>query len=169
MKVGAFFRRKRAWLLAGPLSIGLALLVLDHLFPLPLRPDYSPVVLAADGRTVLHTTLNRAQQWRMYARLAEISPLLRRAIVEKEDRWFWRHPGVNPAAVARAFWVNLTGSRARPLGASTITMQVARLLEPKMAGCGRVGISYADCGMVGVTMSTGGGKPVRVKPRELAK
>ncbi|MBC7448593.1 MAG: penicillin-binding protein 1C [Hymenobacteraceae bacterium] len=107
------------------------LIGLDQAFPLPLQPDYSPVVLAADGRTVLHATLNRAQQWRMYARLAEVSPLLQRAIVAKEDRWFWRHPGVNPAAVARAAWANLTGTRTRPLGASTITMQVARLLQPK--------------------------------------
>jgi penicillin-binding protein 1C len=107
------------------------LLLLDWVFPLRLTPDYSPVVLAQDGRTVLHATLNRAQQWRMYARLSEISPLLRRAIVQKEDRWFYHHPGVNPAAVARAAWANLTGRRARPLGASTITMQVARLLDPQ--------------------------------------
>ncbi len=119
------------WLLGSTAALGLMLFVLDRAFPLPVQPDYSPVVLAADGRTVLHATLNRAQQWRMYAPLSEISPLLQRAIVEKEDRWFWRHPGVNPAAVARAAWANLTGRRARPLGASTITMQLARLLHPR--------------------------------------
>ncbi len=117
--------------MGGVLILALGLGVLDRLFPLPLQPDYSPVLLAADGRTVLHATLNRGQQWRMYAPLAAISPLLRRAIIEKEDRWFWYHPGVNPVAVARAAWVNLTGRRRRLLGASTITMQVARLLTPK--------------------------------------
>lgn len=136
MKVGAFFSRRWKWGLGAFVGGLMLLFALDRAFPLPLQPDYSPVVLAADGRTVLHATLNRAQQWRMYARLEEISPLLQRAIIEKEDRWFWRHPGVNPAAIGRAAWTNLTGARARPLGASTITMQVARLLQPKMRTVG---------------------------------
>ncbi len=108
----------------------LTLLLFDRLFPLRLPADYSPLVLAADG-TPLHATLNRGQQWRLYAPLAEVSPLLRRLIVAKEDRYFYQHPGINPLAVVRAIGTNLTGHRARPLGASTITMQVARLLHPQ--------------------------------------
>ncbi len=126
-----FWTRLLSGIGASLAAMALLLLILDWAFPLRLTPDYSPVVLAQDGRTVLHATLNRSQQWRMYARLADMSPLLRRAIIEKEDRWFYRHPGVNPAAVGRAVWTNLTGHRARPLGASTITMQVARLLDPQ--------------------------------------
>jgi hypothetical protein len=51
----------------------------------------------------------------------------------------------------------------------SVPTERARLLEPKMATCGRVGGFVHDCGMVGVTMSTGAGGPVRIKPRELAK
>src|ERR1700754_583753 len=66
----------------------------------------------------------------MKTELTEISPLLRKTIIEKEDKYFYRHPGVNPLAMARAFFRNIIHMR-RTSGASTITMQVARSLEPK--------------------------------------
>jgi penicillin-binding protein 1C len=121
-------RRTGRWLLS--LLIGvLALLGLDHAFPLPVVPLYSPLVLAADG-TVLHAYLNPTQKWRMKTELAEITPVLQEAIIVKEDRWFRYHFGINPVAVLKAAGRNLFG-RGRTTGASTITMQVARLLEPK--------------------------------------
>ncbi|MBG8552482.1 penicillin-binding protein 1C [Hymenobacter guriensis] len=105
------------------------LLALDFLFPLPPAPQYSPIVLAADG-SVLHAYLNPTQKWRMKTELREITPVLRKAIIEKEDRWFRWHFGVNPVALVQAAGRNLFGT-GRTTGASTITMQVARLLEPK--------------------------------------
>lgn len=60
--------------------------------------------------------------------LDEISPLLRKTIIAKEDQYFYQHPGVNPFAVGRALFNNIL-SRKRTSGASTITMQVARALE----------------------------------------
>ena len=105
------------------------LLALDRRFPLPPAPRYSPLVLAADG-AVLHAYLNPTQKWRMKTELAEITPALRTAIIEKEDRYFYYHFGVNPLAIVQAAGRNLLG-RGRPTGASTITMQVARLLTPK--------------------------------------
>ncbi|QDA59453.1 penicillin-binding protein 1C [Hymenobacter jejuensis] len=102
---------------------------LDRAFPLPPTPQYSPIVTAADG-SVLHAFLNPTQKWRMKTELREITPALRKAIVAKEDRWFYWHFGVNPFALVQAAARNLFG-RGRTTGASTITMQVARLLEPK--------------------------------------
>jgi penicillin-binding protein 1C len=115
-------------------ALGLLLLALlacaaDHLWPLPPAPQYSPLVLAADG-TVLHAYLNPTQKWRMKTELAEITPALQTAIIEKEDRYFRYHFGVNPLAIGLAAGRNLFG-HGRTTGASTITMQVARLLEPK--------------------------------------
>ncbi|WP_460584958.1 penicillin-binding protein 1C [Hymenobacter arcticus] len=111
----------------------IALLVLalgaDRLFPLPPAPQYSPLVLAADG-TVLHAYLNPTQKWRMKTELPEITPALQTAIIEKEDRYFRYHLGINPLAMVQAAGRNLFG-HGRTTGASTITMQVARLLEPK--------------------------------------
>nr|WP_243636079.1 penicillin-binding protein 1C [Hymenobacter edaphi] len=114
------------------LGSGLLLLLLaglDRLFPLPPPPPASPVVLAADG-SVLHAYLSPDQKWRLPTGLPDISPTLRRALVAKEDRWFYWHPGINPVALLQAAGRNALG-RGRRTGASTITMQVARLLEPK--------------------------------------
>ncbi|WP_236704863.1 transglycosylase domain-containing protein [Hymenobacter sp. AT01-02] len=116
----------------GLAALGLVLLLLlglDWWFPLPPAPQYSPLVLAADG-TVLHAYLNPTQKWRMKTELREITPVLRKAIMEKEDRWFRWHMGVNPIALLQAAGRNVFGT-GRTTGASTITMQVARLLEPK--------------------------------------
>ncbi|GAA3988410.1 penicillin-binding protein 1C [Hymenobacter antarcticus] len=123
--------RKRRWLraLAGTVSGLLLLFALDRLFPLPPAPRYSPIVLAADG-SVLHAFLNPTQKWRMKTELAEITPALQQAIIHKEDQYFRYHFGVNPVAIVQAAGRNIFKS-GRTTGASTITMQVARLLEPK--------------------------------------
>ncbi|WP_305019331.1 penicillin-binding protein 1C [Hymenobacter cheonanensis] len=121
-------RRLFRILLGLTLVLGLALAA-DRLWPLPPAPQYSPLVLAADG-TVLHAYLNPTQKWRMKTELAEITPALQTAIIEKEDRYFRYHFGVNPLAIVQAAGRNLLG-HGRTTGASTITMQVARLLEPK--------------------------------------
>ena len=122
-------RRPGLRLLAALLGLLLLLLALDRRFPLPPAPRYSSLVLAADG-AVLHAYLNPTQKWRMKTELGEITPALRAAIIQKEDRYFYYHFGVNPLAVVLAAGRNLLG-RGRTTGASTITMQVARLLTPK--------------------------------------
>ncbi len=52
------------------------------------------------------------------------------ATLALEDRRFWSHPGVDPRAVLRAAWQDLTGLHRRS-GASTIAMQVARMQHPE--------------------------------------
>lgn len=108
--------------------------LLDVLFPVKTTFEYTPLVKAADG-SPLYIFLTRDQQWRMFTRLEEITPELRKAIIFKEDRYFYRHTGVNPLAVLRAGWNNIS-RRRRTSGASTITMQVARLLSPKKRSYG---------------------------------
>lgn len=66
----------------------------------------------------------------MKTELSEISPLLRKTIIQKEDKYFYWHFGINPIAIGRAFFANIFSGQ-RVSGASTITMQVARALEPK--------------------------------------
>lgn len=107
----------------------LCLLLLNKLFPLPASPSYSTIITDNKGQ-VIHAFLTGDEQWRMKTELAEISPLLKKTIVEKEDKYFYYHPGINPLAMARAFVNNLFTGR-RTSGASTITMQVARMLQPK--------------------------------------
>ncbi|PAV46771.1 penicillin-binding protein 1C, partial [Pseudomonas sp. HAR-UPW-AIA-41] len=120
--------RLRRWLLA-PL-VGLALLWLaDGLFPLPLpRADEARVVLAEDG-TPLWRFADAEGVWRYPVTPQEVSPLYLEALLTYEDRWFYRHPGVNPLALGRALWQNLSGGEVVS-GGSTLSMQVARLLDP---------------------------------------
>src|SRR5262245_41470371 len=73
----------------------------------------------------LWMTLSRDEKYRVFTPLDRISPQLIRATLEHEDRFFWEHPGVNPIAAIRAFWHFARGEKRG--GASTITMQLARL------------------------------------------
>lgn len=115
------------------ITLGVALFILllgllHLLFPLPSKPGWSTIITDNKG-SVVHAYLTQDQKWRMKTELSEISPLLQKAIIEKEDRYFYYHPGINPLAITRAAWNNILKGR-RTSGASTITMQVARALEP---------------------------------------
>ena len=69
------------------------------------------------------TTVRRGQ----WVALADISPALRTALVLSEDKRFYAHSGVDWQAVSSAAWANVWNSKTR--GASTITMQLAGLLD----------------------------------------
>ncbi len=75
--------------------------------------------------TLLHVTLSADQKYRIFTPLARISPDLIHATLLQEDRFFEDHPGINPIATARAAFHFVLGRRRG--GASTITMQLARL------------------------------------------
>ncbi|WP_448517838.1 penicillin-binding protein 1C [Rhodoflexus sp.] len=120
----------RLWqVLAGFGLLGLLFFVLHLAFPLPDRIYYSRMILAQDG-TLLQAYLSPDDKWRMKTELHEITHDLRHAFINKEDRFFYYHPGVNPLAILRAIAKNIIRAKTTS-GASTITMQVARLLEPK--------------------------------------
>jgi len=115
------------WTLAGLLTL---LLAFDLAFPPPLpdRRDTSTLVTAADG-TPLRAFADSHGIWRYPATPESVSPLYLQALLTYEDRWFWRHPGVNPWALLRAGkqWF---GHGHIVSGGSTLTMQVARMLDP---------------------------------------
>ena len=122
----------RKWLIGGCISIAtlvLAFLILNFIFPLPATPGYSTAIYDDRGE-LIHAYLTTDQKWRLKTTIDEISPLLKKTILYKEDRYFYKHPGVNPAAISRALIKNIFRGK-RTSGASTITMQVARAIEPK--------------------------------------
>lgn len=112
----------------------LVFLLLDLCFPIKTTIEYAPVI-NAQNETPLYAFLTQDEQWRMFTRLDEITPELKKAIVFKEDRFFYWHLGINPVAIGRAIFNNLLRGK-RTSGASTISMQVARLLEPKARNYG---------------------------------
>lgn len=99
-----------------------------------LPPDLSRLAVGTEvhdrhGR-ILSVLPAQGGVWRLPATVEEVSPLYLDLLLATEDRRFRHHPGVDPLALARAAvqWV----ARGRVVsGGSTITMQVARLLEPR--------------------------------------
>ncbi len=117
------------WAVAAVLLVVALLWLADRIWPLPLpADDLARVVLAEDG-TPLWRFADANGVWRYPVQSSEVSPYYLDALLTYEDRWFYRHPGVNPLALARATWQNLTGARVVS-GGSTLSMQVARLLDP---------------------------------------
>lgn len=127
--IAALLRRHPRWFSA--FGFMLLLLALDRLFPPPIPDigsDGATVVVARDG-TPLRAFANSAGVWRYPIAIDEVSPLYLEALLGYEDRWFRWHPGVNPVAFARAT-AQALWHREIVSGGSTLTMQVARLIEP---------------------------------------
>ena len=113
------------------LSLIIVVLVLDWLFPLPVpgrNSPYAMVVVARDG-TPLRAFPGDDHVWRHPVSLKDVSPLYLDALVAYEDRTFRWHPGINPFALVRAGFQWLRYGHIVS-GGSTITMQVARIIQP---------------------------------------
>jgi penicillin-binding protein 1C len=125
------------WLRWGAVALLSALLLLDLMCPpqLPKARDTSTLVVARDG-TPLRAFADAEGVWRYPATPESVSPLYLEALLNYEDRWFWRHPGVNPVALLRAAGQMATSGRTVS-GGSTLTMQVARILDRERAGSTR--------------------------------
>ena len=69
-----------------------------------------------------------AKERRIFIPFTAIPDVVKQAFVSAEDQNFWTHKGVDPGAMARAAFTDLMqlGKNRRPIGASTITQQVAR-------------------------------------------
>ncbi|WP_245598817.1 penicillin-binding protein 1C [Methylomicrobium lacus] len=132
MKVGRWLKipKARRWLRITALGLAAICLVLV-VFKLPPKPPLSShypkstAIYARHGE-LLRLTLASDGQFRLWTPLSQIPTPLRTAALLYEDRWFHRHPGVNPWALARAAWATLASSGRQ--GGSTITMQLTRQL-----------------------------------------
>ena len=115
------------------LALSLALmvaifLILDQIYPLnldALKKDEAKILLDKNGE-IINMKLSSDGIWRFHEQSFPNS--LKQCVVLFEDRYFYYHFGVNFASIFRAFFHNLRSDNR--IGASTITMQVARMLEP---------------------------------------
>lgn len=106
-----------------------ALWLADRLWPLPLtEAQVARVVVAEDG-TPLWRFADADGVWRYPVSLHDVSPYYLQALLTFEDRWFYRHPGVNPLSLIRAAGQDLRAGKILS-GGSTLSMQVARLIDP---------------------------------------
>jgi penicillin-binding protein 1C len=123
--------RRLTLALAAFLAVEIAVVALDALFPPDLSRAHrsSPVALDRRGAWLRALPVEDGR-WRIRADLDRLDPSFQSRVVAIEDRRFWLHLGVDPMAVARAAGRALLRGRISS-GASTITMQTARLLEPR--------------------------------------
>ncbi len=88
------------------------------------QPPVMSRVYAGDGRLMAELATER----RIFVPYSAVPELVKQAFVSAEDQNFWMHKGVDPMAIMRAGVFDLThmGQGRRPVGASTITQQVAK-------------------------------------------
>ncbi len=129
---------RRLFALAGALVCALALGVpvatssyLRYLGPLDLSSsrEGSTQVVDRDGRLLRAFTLTDGR-WRLPTRESDVDPRYVAMLLAYEDARFYSHDGVDPRAMARAAWQWATRGHVVS-GGSTLTMQVARLIEPR--------------------------------------
>ncbi|MEP7455926.1 penicillin-binding protein 1C [Phyllobacterium sp. SB3] len=103
----------------------------DHAFPPPLEKarEVSTEVLDADGQ-LLRAFATAEGRWRLGTTTKDVDPQFVRMLIAYEDQRFWDHHGVDPLALGRAAYQLITHGRIVS-GASTLSMQVARLIEPR--------------------------------------
>lgn len=128
---GPIRRRRLTWLACGLAALAGGVWAAAWLVPLPARlaASDSVVVSYRDG-TPAHVFLAEDGRWRVPVRLETLDPAYVEALLKLEDRRFAWHPGVDPLAMVRSAALNLSRGR-RVSGASTLTMQLVRVLEPR--------------------------------------
>lgn len=124
--------RRLWWLLTLPAILLLAGLILALLVlavaPAPdlyQRYPQASAFFDRDNR-LLSLRLAEDERYRLRVPLSDIAPALQKATLLYEDKNFYRHPGVDPLALGRAFWQSVVVAGRRQ-GASTLTMQLVRL------------------------------------------
>jgi len=117
--------------LVGVLALTAAACWIISLGPPPLGKDllFSARVLDREGR-LLRAYATGEGRWRLPAKVGDVDPKFFDLLFAYEDKRFRAHHGVDPLALLRAAGQLVSGGHVRS-GGSTLTMQVARLLEPR--------------------------------------
>ncbi|HRE32137.1 MAG TPA: transglycosylase domain-containing protein, partial [Candidatus Berkiella sp.] len=124
------FLRFSLLLLAFNLIAFASFLLADNLYPLTLKRFNDHSTLVYSDRQVVHVFHSQDEKWRIHTTVDEVDPLYLKTLIAKEDRYFRYHPGINPVALVRAAYQWIRYGHVVS-GGSTITMQTARLLEPR--------------------------------------
>ncbi|MGV1013443.1 MAG: transglycosylase domain-containing protein, partial [Methyloceanibacter sp.] len=117
------------WIVAAIAGAGVGLMQAFGPAPLGNDLEVSTVVADRNGK-LLRAYLTSHGHWRLPATRDEVDPHFLDALLAYEDKRFFAHRGIDPVAMMRAAFQLLTHGRIVS-GGSTLTMQVARLLEPR--------------------------------------
>lgn len=121
--------KKGKYFLASCAVVALTAFAIRPLFHTPLEDMYrsSTAVYSADG-TLLRLTLSNDQRYRKWVPLKNIPAKVRTSFLISEDQYFYSHPGFNIGSLVRAGWKTFVSGERRQ-GASTITMQLSRMIS----------------------------------------
>ncbi len=105
-------------------------IALLYLVPFPEQRLHAPEAYRFYDRNkqLIGSIISDDGFYRMHIPLSEVSDLFVQTLLLNEDRYFYQHFGINPLAIARASVTNIRSGRVVS-GGSTITMQLARMLE----------------------------------------
>lgn len=133
--------RGRRWIRRGAIALsvlavilaagGVLLQRLDTAWPPPLEPaPLSAEVVDRDG-ALLRAYAASDGRWRLPVEIDNLDPQFLDMLIAYEDKRFWSHPGVDIRALGRAAWQLVSNGRIVS-GGSTLSMQLARLTEPRV-------------------------------------
>ncbi len=121
------------WISACLISAVIVIYLLLWAFPLPLCFGPGACVVTDRSGAVLRAFPDDQGIWRYPVTEKEVSPLYIQALLAYEDRFFYHHPGINPLSLGRAGFQYFRRGKIVS-GASTLSMQTARLLCPDISG-----------------------------------
>jgi penicillin-binding protein 1C len=110
------------------LSVLVVFLIVDLIFPIDKTKLFkcSSTIIYDRNSKPLRLKLSSDGFWRFSISSKEIPSLLKKSVITFEDQYFYYHFGINPFSIVRAIFQNTIGKRV--VGASTITMQVSRMM-----------------------------------------
>jgi len=111
--------------------LGLLFLLLNFIYPLDKERLYKPqsTLIYDRHHQLISLKLSSDGYLRIPLKQEQLTPDIKNIVLGYEDQYFEEHFGINPLAIIRALWFNLTNQHK--IGASTITMQVARMMHHK--------------------------------------
>jgi penicillin-binding protein 1C len=136
-----------AWALAALAALACSAAAADEVpqFVIPrfeeVRAAHHPsdwLITARDGEPLQRVRRDSKVRREAWLALDQVSPAMQAALVTAEDKRFWNHGGVDWAAFAQAALDNVSGRNTAPdgrstvRGASTLTMQLAGMLNPDL-------------------------------------
>ncbi len=125
-----FYKKNRLYIYITFCTPFVLFFLLSLIFPLPefkLKQDYSTIYLDRNGE-LLRISLSPSGKYRIKLPLDQISGYMKKGMVLYEDKYFFYHFGINPVSVLKACILNVKNKKIIS-GASTINMQIARMLE----------------------------------------
>ena len=103
--------------------------LLNYLYPLNIARLNKPLstLIFDDNKHLISLKLSADGFLRLPIKPKALTKEIKHTVLAYEDQYFEKHFGINPLSIVRALWSNLTNQRK--IGASTITMQVARMMH----------------------------------------